>query len=612
MRVIENITDGMMNKLHTAIRFVSDSIVSGGIKRAMNIENAHFQLQALLKDETKVQAVMNDAMESVDGTAYAYDEAAKAASQFAASGLESGEEMLGALKAITGVAAMTNSEYEGISNIFTTVAGNGRLMGDQLLQLSARGLNAASTIADYFREVRGEADMTEGTIREMVTKGQVSFQLFSEAMTWAFGDSAKRANETFNGALSNMKSALARIGAGFISPLVEQNGELVNLFNALRVQINNIKGALVFDEQTSAISGLAKAAKISNDRLTDMFSGIKQNGSVTIANLNQISKRGVNATVALRDYINGVSNGTIRASYATKTALEELTQGMTVNRKRVRQFVEEGKISLDIFTSAMEKSYGDQKALSKQVTDFVLDGISGLVKGIEEADLTKPIEAFYNGIEIGKNGLKGLYSVVKPVEEAFAEVFLSFSGDDVVNLTSAIEKLTAKMKLSEKGSKNLHDAAKGVFDILKLLTDGLFKLLGVSTSTMEPVDSLTELLLRLLGAFGRGLSTFSQWVRGSTAVAKTFHIFAAGFKTVTSGIKWFIEVMDSVITHVKELEIVTKTVSGFKDGVKDFAKTANESLDAIIPQLKEFKDELKKEIPKKAIEMYLDLSKWLK
>lgn len=247
--ISNNIRDALISGIKKPMDWVTDSIVSGGVKRAMNIENAHFQLQALLKDEAKVQAVMADAMESVDGTAYAYDEAAKAAAQFSASGIQAGDDMLAALKGITGVAAMTNSQFADISMIFTTVAGNGRLMGDQLLQLSSRGLNAASTLADYFREVRGQAGMTEGTVREMVSKGKISFKDFSDAMTWAFGDSAKRANETFTGAMSNMKSALARIGAGFISPLVEQNGELVNLFNALRIKINDVKSALVFDEK---------------------------------------------------------------------------------------------------------------------------------------------------------------------------------------------------------------------------------------------------------------------------------------------------------------------------------------------------------------------------
>lgn len=160
MRVVSNLTDSLMGKLSQAIGFVQNAIVSGGIRRAMNLENAHFQLQALLKDEEKVQAIMKDANDAVTGTAYSYDEAAKAASQFAASGVQAGDQMLGALKAIVGVTAMTNSEFEGVAQIFTNVAGNGRLMGDQLLQLSSRGLNAAATIADF---VNGVNDGTKET-----------------------------------------------------------------------------------------------------------------------------------------------------------------------------------------------------------------------------------------------------------------------------------------------------------------------------------------------------------------------------------------------------------------------------------------------------------------
>ena len=51
--------------------------------------------------------------------------------------------------------------------------------------------------------------------------------MFTEAMNDAFGDHAKKANETFTGAMSNVKAALARIGAEFVSPLVNQNGVLV-------------------------------------------------------------------------------------------------------------------------------------------------------------------------------------------------------------------------------------------------------------------------------------------------------------------------------------------------------------------------------------------------
>lgn len=475
MRVIENITDGLMGGLSRAVGFVSDAIVSGGIKRAMNIENAHFQLQALLKDEAKVQAVMDDAMKSVDGTAYAYDEAAKAASQFAASGLQAGDEMLGALRGIVGVAAMTNSEYESISRIFTTVAGNGRLMGDQLLQLSSRGLNAASTIADFFNGVNDGSKeatdsvkelikslskgltVTEGDIREFVSDGKISFEIFSAAMTEAFADSAERANETFTGAFSNMKSALARIGAEFVSPLVAQNSEVVKLFNALRVQINNVKKTLTFDKE--------------------------------LKNTN---------------------------------------------------------------------------ALSKQFTDQVLAMAKAATTFVENADVTKPMEIFYYGLETVKNGAKGLYSVLAPLGRAFKETF-NFSMDDAVNVAEKIESITAKMKLSEEGSKNLHDAFKGVFDVVALLGDGFISLLSAILPIEKPVNSLGGGLLGLAGDAGRALTQFTQWVRSSPDIAKAYDMVSDGIETASNWLSNFINHAGDFVDAVKNFPLVQKVISGISD-----------------------------------------------
>ena len=237
MRVIQNVTDSMMKLASKTTSFLTEGIVQGGKKRAMNLENAHFQLQGLLKDEEAVAAVMKNVSDSVDGTAYSLDSAAKVASQLAASGMRAGDEMFSSLRAVAGVAAMTNSEYDEIGRIFTKVAGQGRLMGDDLLSLSSRGMNAAATLGTYLHK-------SEAEVREMVSKGKLDFQTFAAAMDDAFGEHAKKANETFTGALSNIRAALARIGALFVSPLVEQNGALVQLFNAIRQRINDIKSAI--------------------------------------------------------------------------------------------------------------------------------------------------------------------------------------------------------------------------------------------------------------------------------------------------------------------------------------------------------------------------------
>lgn len=567
MRIIENITDGLMNKLNRAIGFVTDSIVSGGIKRAMNIENAHFQLQALLKDETKVQAVMADAMESVDGTAYAYDEAAKAASQFAASGLQSGDQMLGALKGITGVAAMTNSSFEDIARVFTTVAGNGRLMGDQLLQLSSRGLNAASTVAKYFEEVQGQAGMTEKEVRSMVSEGKISFKDFADAMTWAFGDSAKRANETFTGALSNMKSALARIGAGFVSPLVEQNGEMVKLFNALRIQINNVKSSLVFDEQRSAIAGLSEVTKISKDNLGEMFSTIKSNGKVSGDELMLLHKRGANATKALTTYINGVNDGSIRASYSIQTAVKDFTKGMKVTSADVRGFVRDGKIDLQTFTSAMEHEFGTEKVLSKQFTDWFQNYIAKITNALNKADITKPMQIFYYWVESVKNVAKGLVSVLSPVGKAFSEVFSGFSIDAIASFSSAVETLTSKMKLSEKGSQGLHDAFKGVFDIVKLLLDGVFSLAKAIFSVNTPVISVSDSFFGFIGLLGQGLSKAAEWIKSCDAIKIAFGFISEGFKLAGGALTGLVGVIVDFLSNTAGLEVAQNILMAIYNGI---------------------------------------------
>lgn len=298
MKVMDEIAMYTINVFKGIWNATFGQIKSGGIKRAMNIENAHFMLQGLLKDEKEVQRIMNLASKSVDGTAYSYDSAAKAASQFAASGIRGNEELEVSLRAITGVAAMTNSEYEDISRIFTTVAGNGRLMGDQLLQLSSRGMNAAATLADFFngindgsktasegvteyvKSITNGTQIAEADIRDMVSKGKIDFATFSAAMDEAFGEHALKANETFTGAMSNVRAALSRIGAKFVSPLIVQNGQVVQMLNSLRLMINAINKEM--DPFANAfvnfvVSG-ADALKYFMDNLnvSDLFKGFAE------------------------------------------------------------------------------------------------------------------------------------------------------------------------------------------------------------------------------------------------------------------------------------------------------------------------------------------------
>lgn len=250
---------------------VTGLAASGGLTRALNLEQAQFQLKGL---GVAWEQIYDDLDYAVAGTAYGLDSAAKAASQLVASNVQVGDSMKTALRGISGVAAMTNREYDEVAHIFTTVAGNGRLMGQQLTQLSSYGLNVAA-------ELGKQLGYTEAEIRDMASKGQISFEQFATAMDNAFGEHAKAANETFTGAMSNVKAALSRIGAEFWLPAHES---LRKIFVDLIPVINLIKKGLTPVINTAAQS-MERFQVFISGILTSISSFNKENGELVAARI---------------------------------------------------------------------------------------------------------------------------------------------------------------------------------------------------------------------------------------------------------------------------------------------------------------------------------------
>ena len=240
MAAIQKITNSAIDLGVRLMTAIPRQIISGGTTRAMNLEQAQFQLKGLGIAWEQAYDAMDYA---VSGTAYGLDEAAKAAAQFAASNkamlttvnADGITDMAKALRAISGVAGMTNSSYDEIAHIFTGIAGTGHVMTQDLRMLEGRGMNVAAKLAEVLSDGPQNIKYTEEQIREMVSKGEIDFLTFAKAMDYAFGDHAKKANETYTGSLANMKAALSRIGADFVLPW--HNG-MIKIQNALRNTFN--------------------------------------------------------------------------------------------------------------------------------------------------------------------------------------------------------------------------------------------------------------------------------------------------------------------------------------------------------------------------------------
>lgn len=243
--VIQNLTNTFLGLGRKLWNISFGQMVSGGMSRALKIEQANFKMRALAKNidgvgnsaeraEAFIAAMGTEIDKAVTGTAYGYDAAANVASQLMASGVTSTEKMYTYLRGIAGAAAMTGRSYEDIGNIFTTVASNGKLMTMQLRQFSSSGLNVAATLAQQWGK-------TEAEVADMVSKGQVQFEEFATAMYDAFGEAAGEADKTYSGVMSNVKAQLSRIGQLFAEPYIEN---MIPVLQKLKAAIKNLNTAI--------------------------------------------------------------------------------------------------------------------------------------------------------------------------------------------------------------------------------------------------------------------------------------------------------------------------------------------------------------------------------
>ena len=272
---IQNITNRLVDLGFKIKHTFSSSIIQGGFKRALNIEQAKFQIEGLhgVWDETSKgfkegsKTIREATLEAVKGTAYGLDEAARVASQLLASGINDTDELQTHMQSVAGVAAMTGGSYSEIGRIFTQTAGQGAMMGEQLMELSARGLNAASTLSDYFsthskewekaKKVLSKNDIeklggdlkkpTEAAIRDIASKRGITFKMFSDALNEAFGEHAKDANKTYTGSLMNMKAALARIGADIAGDYLTNMRDIFNALTPVIDATHTVMGPFIED-----------------------------------------------------------------------------------------------------------------------------------------------------------------------------------------------------------------------------------------------------------------------------------------------------------------------------------------------------------------------------
>lgn len=222
----------------------------------------------------------------------------------------------------------------------------------------------------------------------------------------------------------------------------------------------------------------------------------------------------------------------------------------------------------------------------------------------EWADLggrTAMIDAF-------KNAFNGLVSIIKPIKEAFRDIFPPMTAQQLLKITEGVRDLTAKLILSDSAAAKVKSVFKGIFSVIDIgvtfvkdLAGGFVKvvgsLLGFSGGVLDVVATLGDWLSKLRDSiketdvFGKAVDKIAGFLvkcidklkEFGTAVKEGVSVLVDGFKG--SNINGFVGFLKSIaglatkigsglITAIKS--IMSSIMGAFGDG--NFFNTLNNGL----------------------------------
>lgn len=355
------------------------------------------------------------------------------------------------------------------------------------------------------------------------------------------------------------------------------------------------------ETSVSAIKGIANLAAVSGSTSQQASSAMYQlsqalaSGTVKLMDWNSVVNAGMGGQVfqdalketarvhgiAIDDMIKDegsfretLSNGWLTSEILTETLSkftgdlsEEQLKSMGYTEEQIKEIIKLGKTANDAatkvktFTQLMSTlkeaaqsgwtqtweiligDFEEAKALWTSVSDVFSEIINSSAEARNNM-LQAWADAGGRGMVIDslKNSFKALLSVIKPIKEAFREIFPATTSNQLLKITENIKKFTEKLILSEKAQAKLKSTFKGLFatidigvTIIKEVVSGMAKLIGKVAGLVGPIIGVT-------GSLGDWISKIRDAIKES------------GF---------FSKVIGSIVKVLQFLIDKVKTVVGF-------------------------------------------------
>ena len=271
--------------------------------------------------------------------------------------------------------------------------------------------------------------------------------------------------------------------------------------------------------------------------------------------------------------------------------LDESLTDTEAFQKVLKKGIADGSLTADRFSEAVHKmtdkmsNMSDEQLEAAGYTKDHVEQIQALSKGLKDGSVSMDEFVTKMGRSSGRenliealwNSFDALLSVIKPIKEAFREIFPATTGEQLYSLTERIRDFTATLKLSDKQAANLKSTFKGIFSVINIGVTIIKSIVSGIATLIGKITGLSGGLLEISGSMGDWVSKMADGITKANLFGKAidkvvgflglaidkFKEFTGAIKekVSASGFEWFFNLMSGIWNVIQRIESAIGTVA---------------------------------------------------
>lgn len=201
---------------------------------------------------------------------------------------------------------------------------------------------------------------------------------------------------------------------------------------------------------------------------------------------------------------------------------------------------------------------GDKEQATKTLTDIskafenmIKPGIEARNKMFEEWNKDGGRDAILGGMS---NIFGSISKVAGSVKDAFRDIFPAMTGQKLIEISKGFQKLTEKLKVSDKTAAKIKDTFKGVFSVFDLAKTGITSIVKAFSGGGGLFAGFGNIFLSATSSVGKLFSAINDGVKSSGVFDKISSGISNGLKNITNAFQQAGKIIKGIFKYLLDFD----------------------------------------------------------